>query len=92
VKEGNFFTIEDFKLEQPKTKHISGLLQKLGLAGKKCLLVLGSTDEHVVKSVRNLQAVRTINAEELNTYEVTDCSALIFTEKALERFREVHKF
>jgi large subunit ribosomal protein L4 len=92
VKEEALFTIEDMSWEQPRAKRMAELLSKLGLAGKKCLLVLSETDENIVKSARNIRGVRTINAEELNAYEVANCHTVLFTERAMERFREVHKF
>jgi len=91
VKEGNLITIEEPRWETPRTKQVAELVAKLGLSGKKCLMVLSETKEAVVKSVRNLPDVRTINSQELNAFEVADCQVVVFTEKALERFMEVHK-
>jgi len=85
-------TIEDPVWEEPKTSRMSAVIDKLGLAGKRCLLVLAGTDENIVKSARNLPGLRTINAEELCAYDVVDAYAVIITERGLERLREVRGF
>jgi large subunit ribosomal protein L4 len=77
------------KFEEPKTRRMAEALDKLGLAGKRTLLVLDQADENVVKSCRNLPNVRTILAHQVHPYELLDCDVLLVTETGLARMKEV---
>ena len=67
---------------EPKTKDAVTLMSTLGLEGK-ILIVLGRDDETAFRSFRNLMNVKTIDAGELNAYDVLDCDWLLFTDATL---------
>ena len=71
----------------PKTKGATTLLETLGLEGK-ILVVLGRDDENAFRSFRNLLGVKTIDAGELNAYDVLDCDWLLFTDATLPTAKE----
>ncbi|MGB8178644.1 MAG: 50S ribosomal protein L4 [Acidimicrobiales bacterium] len=71
----------------PKTKGALSLLETLGLEGK-ILVVLGRDDENAFRSFRNLMNVKTIDAGELNAYDVLDCDWLLFTDATLPTAKE----
>jgi large subunit ribosomal protein L4 len=71
----------------PKTKGATSLLETLGLEGK-VLVVLGRDDENAFRSFRNLLNVKTIDAGELNAYDVLDCDWLLFTDATLPTAKE----
>ena len=73
----------------PKTARVAGVLKKIGLDGKKTLLVVAQQNEAVWKSVRNLRAVTTTLAHQLNPYDLLDCEQLLLTQDALARVKEV---
>ena len=75
--------------DAPKAKSISSLLQALGLAGKRTLLVLGNADPNVVKSCRNLRNLRTTLAHQMNPYDLLDSDAVLITTDGLSRVQEV---
>ena len=81
--------IEPLKFDAPKTSLMAATLQKMGLAGKKTLLVLDTPDENVVKSCRNLRNLRTTLAQQVNPYELLHCDVLLVTEAGLARMKEV---
>jgi large subunit ribosomal protein L4 len=66
----------------PKTKQAVTLMSTLGFEGK-ILVVLGRDDETAFRSFRNLMNVKTIDAGELNAYDVLDCDWLLFTDATL---------
>ena len=74
----------------PKTARVAGVLKKIGLDGKKTLLVVAQQNEAVWKSVRNLRDVRTTQAHQLNPYDLLHCEAVLLTSEALKRVQEVH--
>ena len=73
----------------PKTARVAGVLKRIGLAGKKTLLVVGEQNETVWKSVRNLRHVTTTLAHQLNPYDLLDCEQLLLTQDGLARVKEV---
>jgi large subunit ribosomal protein L4 len=81
--------LEDLRFEQPKASRMAGVLKKLGLHGKRTLLVLGEHDEMVWKSCRNLRNLNTTLADRLNPYELLDCEAVLLTSSGLQRVKEV---
>jgi large subunit ribosomal protein L4 len=81
--------VDALKLEQPRTAEIAALLKRLGLSDKRTLLVLGESDENVVKSCRNVRNLSTTLAHQLNPYELLRCDALLLTTGGLEKVKEV---
>ena len=81
--------IDSIAFAAPKTKDMAETLKKLGLTGKRTLLVLELADENVVKSCRNIKNLNTRLAHQLNPYEVLDCEVVLLTSAALERVKEV---
>jgi len=67
---------------EPKTKDATLALEALGLEGK-ILVVLGRDDETAIRSFRNLMNVKTLDAGELNAYDVLDCDWVLFTDATL---------
>jgi large subunit ribosomal protein L4 len=72
----------------PKTKSATTLLETLGLEGK-VLIVLSRDDNSANRSFRNLMNVKTIDAGELNAYDVLDCDWLLFTDATLPTAKEL---
>lgn len=61
--------LDGLSLEQPKTKEILGLLQRLGIESSALILLPGH-DETILRSVRNLPGVRTLVASYLNVRDL----------------------
>ena len=72
---------------EPKTKDALAFLGALGLEGK-ILVVLSRDDETALRSFRNLMNVKTIDAGELNTYDVLDSDWVVFTDATLPTAKE----
>ena len=72
---------------EPKTKAALAALGALGLDGK-VLVVLGHEDANAFFSFHNLERVKTIDAGELNAYDVLDSDWVLFTDATLPRAKE----
>lgn len=81
--------IEPPSLSAPKTREMAKYFTKLGVAGKKCLLVTATWDENLQKCVRNLPYISTILSGQLNAYVILDCDRLLLTPDALQKMKEV---
>ena len=78
-------------LSAPKTKEIIAGLGRLGIAdGAKVLLVLHSPSDVVRLSVRNLEKVKLIAADQLNVFDLLHASSLVVSEEALAKIQEVY--
>lgn len=85
--------VKDFgsSLESPKTREITAALARLGIeAGVKVLLVLDSPSEVVRRSVRNLETVKLIAADQLNVFDLLHASHVLVGEQALATIQEVY--
>jgi large subunit ribosomal protein L4 len=83
------FVVEDFALEAPRTKTMAALLDRMGLADRKVLVVSRKPDPNLVLSCRNLKKTVVSNAGELNTYQVMQSQAVVLTRGSVDVLREV---
>ena len=83
---GQVFVVESFvDGEVPSTKAALKTLGAITVA-KKVLAVLGGMDELNWLSLRNVPTVHLLDAGQLNTYDVVNADAVVFTREALDEF------
>ena len=85
--------VKDFgaSLAAPKTREITDALGRLGVtAGSKVLIVLTNPSDVVRRSVRNLEKVKLISADQLNVFDLLHANALVLGEEALATIQEVY--
>ncbi len=85
--------IKDFgvNLEAPKTREITDLLGRIGISNtSKVLIILESPNEVVRRSIRNLEKVKLIAANQLNVFDLLNANYLVIGEKALSTIQEVY--
>lgn len=89
LNRGAITIVEDFTLETPKSREYANILQRLGLTGKKSLLVTPDYDNVLYLSSRNLPKAKVMKIDDLNTYEILHSESLLISEGAVERFSAV---
>ena len=78
-------------LDTPKTREIVAGLERLGIAdGMKVLVVLNNPSEVVCRSVRNLEKVKLIAADQLNVFDLLNSKKLVVSDEALAKIQEVY--
>jgi large subunit ribosomal protein L4 len=78
-------------LDIPKTKDIVAGLGRLGIQPQaKVLVVLDNPTEVVRKSMRNLEKVKLIAADQLNVFDLLHANSLVVSEEALAKIQEVY--
>ena len=85
--------VKDFgaSLDVPKTREITDALGRLGIAAdSKALIILSNPSEVVRRSVRNLDKVKLIAADQLNVFDLLNAQALVVGEDALATIQEVY--
>ena len=81
--------VEDLILDEIKTKSMAGILDKLGLEKKKCLILDEGINKHLSLSVRNLQNTKYLRAPLANAYDLLNADVLVITKAGLEKIEEV---
>lgn len=85
AQEKAIVVLEDFDFESPKTKEFTSVLKALSLESKKSLFVLGTPNNNVYLSSRNLKGSEVITNSELSTYKILNANQLVLLESAIER-------
>ncbi len=81
--EGALYVVERFEQQSPKTKELVGLLEKLGLAGKKVLFLTHGVSEALYLSARNLPRVDVLPYTDAAAYDVLWSEVVVVEEPAL---------
>lgn len=87
VREGALIVLDDLQLPQPKTREMAAVLQRLS-AERKPLIVLGERNPNVELSARNLPGAGTMQAEDINVYQVLAHDRLVVTRAAVAKLEE----
>lgn len=87
VREGNLIVLESLTLPEPKTKLMAGVLGRLA-AERKPLILLAERDRNVELSTRNLPGAATMQATDLNVYQVLSHEKLVLTKDAVAKLEE----
>ncbi|WP_442590145.1 50S ribosomal protein L4 [Pedobacter sp. AW31-3R] len=88
AQDNNILVLEDFTFDTIKTKNYVNLINALSLAGEKTLLVLPAQDNNIYLSSRNVQKVKVITADQVNTYDVLNCGKLLLTANTVKTLEE----
>jgi len=76
--------IEDFSIESPKTKEYANILNNLQIHDKKSLIILNHPNKDIYLSSRNIPGTKVVTVSELTTYDIMNCSSLVFVESSLD--------
>jgi len=89
VIEKDLTVVENFSLEQPRTKSYIDILNSLALSDKKTLMVIPDIDKNIVLSGRNLPKAKITLASDINTYDVLNADKLILCEGSIEKIENI---
>lgn len=88
AKASAIVVVEDFKMEQIKTKEMATVLKNLGLNDKKTLFLTAGKDETLYKSGRNIPYLAVLEAEKASTYDILNCKTLLLQKSAVKALEE----
>lgn len=80
--------LDQIKIENPSTKTYVAMLNNLGVASGKSLLVLPEADGVIYKSSRNVQLAEVTSAANVNTYEIMRAENLVLVEGAVKEIEK----
>ena len=87
AQDGSLVVLEAFTLEAPQTRTVTALLRTVD-AGKRVLVVLGSHNEMLEKSARNIAEVQVTLAGNLSVRDLLMAETVIVTRDAIEHIEE----
>jgi large subunit ribosomal protein L4 len=83
ASEGRLYVVERFEQQHPRTRELVALLEKLGVAGQKVLLLTHGVSEAVYLSARNLPLVDVMPYADASAYDVLWAGVVVVEEPAL---------
>lgn len=89
VATGDLIVLDELKLDGYKTKTVAECLKAIG-AGKKALVVLENNDAFAVKSIANIEGVKSAQFNTINTYDILHADTLVMVKGAVEKIEEVY--
>ena len=93
LREGNLIIIEDFNIDNPKTKEFINILTTLELADKKkqtkTLIVDSLDNANLILASRNVKKTKITNGYGLNIYDLLYHEKLLISKSALEELNHL---
>jgi len=77
AREGAVMVIDRFAYDAPKTSRLAALVARLGLEGRKVLILTNGVNEHVYLSGRNLATVHVMPYADVSAYHVLWSDAVL---------------
>ena len=72
--------VEPFAMDAPKTKELLGILAAIKAGDRKVLVVLPENSRNIYLSSRNLENVKVITVDEINTYAIMNAHSLVLVD------------
>ena len=88
LKDEQLLVVEDFNIDQPKTKEFSKILSALKISGKKVLLLTEVNNPNIYKSGRNIPKVKVLEAAKASTYDLLNNQILILQKSAVKEIEK----
>ena len=83
AREGSLLVVEDMTFEAPRTRQLTGLLDKMGLDGKKVLVLSHGLNRNLYLSGRNLPTAQVMSFSDASAYDVLWADAVVVEQGAL---------
>ncbi len=89
VAGGNMVVVDAITATEYKTKAMVNMLGAVG-AAKKALVVLPEVNDFVIKSLANIEGVKSTQWNTINVYDILNCDTLIVAKDAVAKIEEVY--
>jgi large subunit ribosomal protein L4 len=88
VNENKFIVLDEFKLDEIKTKKFQAVMDNLKV--RKALVVLNDNDQNVILSAKNIPTVKTALTNTINVYDILKYDTVVVTKAAVATIEEVY--
>ena len=89
LREGNLIVLDEFALDEPKTKAFVNALGTLGLDGAKTLIVDSLDNENLMRASRNVKRIKIVSSYSLNIYDLLYHEKLVVSRAAIGELAEL---
>ncbi len=93
LREGNLIIIDDFSIENPKTKDFVNVMNQLGLIENKkqtkTLIVDSLDNNNLILSSRNVQKTKVTNGYGVNVYDIIYHEKILVSKSAVEELNQL---
>ena len=90
AQEATLKVVENYKMEAAKTKEFAKIMNALGLERKTIFVATAEEDwDNAFLAMRNIPNAMFLTVEELNTYDLVNADAVVFSEEAAKSAGEV---
>ena len=89
IKDNGLHILEDFKLDNPKTKAYSEILNSLKVSNNRSLLILSTANDNIVRSSSNIPGAEVSIVSELNTYDILKAKNLVLLESSVKEIENL---
>ena len=89
MKSEAILVLEDLQMASPKTQEFKAMLAGLKLENEKVLMILGSQNDNVYWSSRNLGRIKVVTADSVNTYDVLNAKKIVMAESSIEVIEKI---
>lgn len=87
-KDNEVIIIDNFSVEEPKTKTVMSMLNGMGL--KNVLIIVPEKNRNLELAARNIPGVNISRVSELNVYSILSHEKLLIVKDAIERLKEAY--
>lgn len=91
VQHGSFIAVEQLTAPEGKTKHLTMLLAKLPVAGKKTLILVEPNNRDVSRAARNVPHVQTLPINALNIVELLKKPHVLISKAGIDELTHLYK-
>lgn len=85
ASEKNLIVLEDFKVEEFKTKEIVQIIENLKLEGQTILMLIPEVDEKLLFSSRNIKKLNVSQADNISTYDILSHKKIVLFKGAIDK-------
>jgi len=89
IQNDSLMVLEDLNYELPRTKEFLNLVSSLKLENQKVLLILGNKNDQVYLSARNLNKVKVVTADSVNTFDVLNAQKVVMAVSSIEKIESI---
>jgi len=89
VQNDALMVLEDPTFSAIKTQEFINLIGSLELQNEKVLMILGSKNDNVYLSSRNLKRVKVVTADSVNTFDVLNAKKIVMAESSIEVIEKI---
>jgi large subunit ribosomal protein L4 len=91
TKDEQLKVVEDFTIENAKTKEMATILKKFSLQATKTLFLLPEYDSQLHRASRNIKNLKIAKASDVSTYDLLGCKTVLILESAVKKLEGLMK-